>query len=269
MADSTVALKTETNAVADVAPMRDASTAFLAFLKNAASDPTTDMDKVERLFGMYERVELERKKSAYNRAMAMAQAEMAPVVKNQRNKQTSSNYADLAAIADAITPIYTRHGFGVSFSTKSAAEGLFGLVAEVTHEGGFDKRYEYEMPSAGKGLRGNDNMTPTHAFGTNITYLRRYAKLMIFDIATKDDADGNAPKQPATRQDGDDAPISEAQYKELSGLITETKTDIDKFLIVGGIQSLSELDVGGFKRARSMLLTKKAEQGKTKPAATS
>lgn len=220
--------------------------ALFQLIERAARDPNIDIDKLERLFSMYERLGNRRAEQAYNIAMAAAQAEMTPVVRNRKNPQTRSNYADLASLSDAITPIYAKHGFGVSFSTKTAPQGFLGIVAEVTHGGGFGKRYEYDVPTDGLGLKGNANMTPVQAFGSTISYGRRYAKLMIFDIATKDDVDGNAPKEAP-------AVVSDQQLADLQDAITSTGTNIDKFLKYYRIESLADLPASQLGSAMSQL----------------
>jgi hypothetical protein len=47
------------------------------------------------------------------------------------------------------------------------------------------------MPADGKGARGNDVMTKTHATGAAITYGKRYLLGMIFNLAVTRDDDGN------------------------------------------------------------------------------
>jgi hypothetical protein len=48
------------------------------------------------------------------------------------------------------------------------------------------------MPVDGKGAKGNDVMTKTHAFGSGASYGMRYLLKMIFNVAVgEDDDDGN------------------------------------------------------------------------------
>jgi hypothetical protein len=48
------------------------------------------------------------------------------------------------------------------------------------------------MPVDGKGARGGDVMTKTHAMGSGISYGMRYLLRMIFNLAIDQDDDGNA-----------------------------------------------------------------------------
>ena len=236
------------------APIEAQPDPILALIERLARDPNSDVEKVERLFGLREREFRARAEAAYNAAMAAAQAEMEPVARKHRNTQTNSFYADMAALAESITPIITKHGFGTSFSEFEAKKaGHIGVRIEVMHAGGFTKTYDYEVPTDAAGLKGNANKTATHAYGSTITYGRRYAKLCAFDVATKNDMDGN--RAPPDR--GPSGVITADQLAELQSLIKETGTDLARFLEYGNIQSLESIPAGQFASARDMLLTKK------------
>lgn len=185
--------------------------ALMRVIAQAASNPSCDIDKMERLFQMRERMQARDAESAFNSAMAACQAELIPVARNLKNKQTGSNYADLAAIAKEAMPVIHKHGFGITFSEfQSAKPDHLGIAGTVRHAAGHSERHEFNIPAAGAGLRGNANMTPTHAYASTTTYGRRYAQCCIFNIATEDD-DGNGGPQrqrPTER-------ITEQQAKDL------------------------------------------------------
>jgi len=106
-----------------------------------------------------------------------------------------------------LRPIYTKHGFGLSFNTaESPIADHIRIVCEVTHIGGGSKVYHIDMPNDGKGAKGGDVMTKTHATGAAITYGCRYLLKMIFNVAVgEDDTDGNMPGD-GVEKAGDDAP---------------------------------------------------------------
>lgn len=172
-------------AVANAGPL-------LTALARAAADPATDMDKMERLFAMHQAMVREEREAAFNAAMSRAQGAMETVVKNRRNDQTNSNYADLATINAAIKPIYTEHGFSISFDTADAPqEGYLRLVAILSHKDGHSRNYHLDMPPDDVGIKGSTNKTKVHATGSTNTYARRYLTCMAFNITTEDDNDGN------------------------------------------------------------------------------
>lgn len=174
----------------------DQSAALLSVIARAASDPSVDIDKMERLLAMQERVLERNAESAFNESMRGAQGEMRQVATDANNPQTRSRYATYAAIDAALRPIYTRHGFSISYGTADAPEGYVRVLAYVSHVGGHTRRYEAAMPADGKGAKGGDVMTKTHAFGAATSYGMRYLLKMIFNVAVGEyDLDGNDPGQ--------------------------------------------------------------------------
>lgn len=177
---------------AAIVPIKD-NAALMTAIAQAATDPNVDVDKMERLFAMHERMEARQAEQAFSDAMKAAQAEMPTVVKDRHNSQTNSDYATLDAINKAITPIYTRHGFSLSYDTEdSPLADHVRVVCHVLHSGGHSRTYRYDQPMDSAGIGGKVNKTPTHARGSAITYGRRYLVLMIFNLSTGYDDDGNA-----------------------------------------------------------------------------
>ena len=66
----------------DQLPGMPGPTTLLEVISRAASDPSVDIDKLERLMQMHERMQESAAKAAFNEAMAAAQAEMEPISKN-------------------------------------------------------------------------------------------------------------------------------------------------------------------------------------------
>lgn len=166
--------------------------AIIQMIERAARDPSVDLDKMERLFAMHERVQSRRAQEQFNAAMAAAQAEIAPVARNKKNEHSGAKYADLFAIADKALPIAHQHGFGLSFSEfKSEQPNCLGVACKVSHAGGHSERYEFNVPLDRAGSQGKVNKTETQAYGSTFTYGRRYATCGVFNIAITDDDGGS------------------------------------------------------------------------------
>ena len=161
-------------------------------IAEAASNPAIDVDKMERLWAMHEKLKNRADEEAFNAAMSRAQSEMGRVSADAANQQTRSTYATYAALDKAIRPVYTRHGFSISFNEgEGAPEGHARILAYVSC-GGHTRTYKLDMPNDGKGAKGGDVMTKTHATGSAHTYGRRYLLKDIFNIAIgENDDDGN------------------------------------------------------------------------------
>lgn len=181
-----------------LAPASEAS-ALIGAIERAARDPNVDVAKMERLFAMAKEVRREVAETAFNAAMNACQAEMRPIATDAENPQTHSKYATYAKLDRALRPIYTKHGFSISYDeADSPKPDHVRVLAYVSHSGGFTRPYRRDMPADGKGAKGGDVMTKTHATGAAHSYGSRYLLKGIFNIAIgEEDKDGNDPKPPA------------------------------------------------------------------------
>jgi len=246
----TALAKTDEARGAAVVQMND--DAALQRILDAARDPAVDVDKYERLMAMYERTKAAAKAEAYSRAMNAAQVGMTQISRDATNKQTSSKYATFAALDRDMRPIYTKHGFSLSFDTGDAPEGCVRVVCLVEHIGGGEKRPHIDIPADGKGAKGNDVMTKTHATMSAVTYGRRALLKMIFNIAETDDDGNNAAG----------GTISEEQIQQLRQLIIDVDADLPKFLAYLKVERLDELPAKNFDRAVQALERWAREAGK-------
>jgi hypothetical protein len=168
-------------------------TEVAAMFERLASNPDASVEKIERLMALWERGEARKAETAFNAAMSQAQTEMRRVAADAENPQTRSRYASYAALDRALRPIYTKHGFGLSFDTgHDAPPDTVRVLCYATHADGHARTYHVDMPADGKGAKGGDVMTKTHAAGSAVTYGMRYLLKMIFNVAIgEDDDDGN------------------------------------------------------------------------------
>jgi hypothetical protein len=180
-------------------PASDASTGVEMF-ERLARDPNASVEKIERLMALWERAEGRKAEAQFNSAMSAAQKEMRSVAADAWNPQTKSRYASYEALDRDVRPVYARHGFGLSFDTGDAPQpDQVRVLAYVTHDAGHARTYRLDMPADGKGAKGGDVMTKTHATGAAMTYGMRYLLKMIFNIAVgegDDDGNGAAGKPP-------------------------------------------------------------------------
>lgn len=237
-----VAIK-ESHAVAD-----SETVSFVNMIERAARDPNVDVDKLERLLAIQDRMVARTAEQAFNAAMTAAQTEMRPVAADANNPQTKSRYASYMALDRALRPIYTKHGFALSFNTADgAADGYVRVTCDVSHSGGHSKSYKIDMPADGKGAKGGDVMTKTHATGSAATYGMRYLLKMIFNIVVGDD-DGNSASGDA---------ITEKQATELRDLIDEVNADLPRFLKYMRVESLDALPAAKYQQAVALLNAKR------------
>lgn len=168
------------------------SAALIQLIARAASDPAVDIDKMERLMQMHERMTAKKSEMSFNAAMTSAQSEMRAISADAENPQTRSKYASYAKLDSHLRPIYTRHGFSLSFDEGDSKPDMVRVVCIVSHIEGHSRSYHRDIPADGKGAKGGDVMTKTHAAGAAGSYGARYLLRGIFNVAIgESDTDGN------------------------------------------------------------------------------
>ena len=197
-------------------PSSNEAGSLIRAITTAASDPNVDIEKMERLWAMVERVKDREREEAFNAAMNKAQSEMGRVSADAANPQTKSLYATYGKLDAKVRPVYTKHGFSISFNEGDGApEGHVRILAYVSHAAGHTRTYKADLPNDGKGAKGGDVMTKTHATGSAHTYGRRYLLKDIFNIAIgEEDNDGNGDGDDEHDPDGLDLWRAEAMKGE-------------------------------------------------------
>lgn len=208
-----------------------------------------DVEKLRELLTLKREFDADMARKAFHEAFAACQAEIPAVLRNKNNSQTQSRYADLAAIEAVAAPVIARHGLSVRFfPVKSDMAEHYGVDCIVSHRQGHSESYHADVPADGTGLKGNANKTATHAFGSTMSYGRRYLLCMIFNIATTDDDDGNTASK-------GNANISEAQYVELQGLIDQAGIAESVVLTAEKVAALHFLSERRFASVKAKLET--------------
>jgi len=173
-------------------PVVSEATAMLQIIERASRDPTVDVDKMERLMAMHERIVAKQAEAQFNDALTACQKECGTISADATNPQTRSRYATYAKLDKALRPIYTRHGISISYGTEDTPKPECVRVIAYVSRGGHTRIYRVDMPADGKGAKGGDVMTKTHATGAAMSYGARYLLKSIFNISIgEEDDDGN------------------------------------------------------------------------------
>jgi hypothetical protein len=226
--------------------------AIVHMIERAARDPSVDIDKLERLIAMRERMDASERERAFDTALALAQAEMRPVAADANNPQTRSRYASYHALDKAVRPIYTKHGFSLSFDTGDGAPEAHVRVLCRVSCAGHTRMHHIDMPADGKGAKGGDVMTKTHAAGSAVSYGSRYLLKMIFNIAVgESDDDGNRAST------GD--VLNAEQLANVQSLIVETGSDIARFCKYFKVERIEDISARKYVDAVRMLEAKRGQ----------
>lgn len=171
---------------------------LLAVIERAATNKDIDVDKMGKLLDMHERICRTQAEAAFNDAMRVVQEEIPRIHRDAVNPTTNSKYARLESLLKIVVPIYTQHGFSLSFGTgECPLPGHYRITCVVSHKAGHSRNYQCDIPADTTGMKGSLNKTATHGFGSTMSYGRRYLTLLVFNIALvneDDDAGGDGKK---------------------------------------------------------------------------
>lgn len=226
--------------------------AVLQIIERAARDPSVDIGKMRELLAMRNEIMAFEAKRDFQMAMTAAQIEMRPVLVNATNDQTKSKYVTFEALDGAIRPIYTRHGFALSFGTDSSPlADHIRITCQISHIGGHAENRHIDMPCDGKGAKGGDVMTKTHAVGAATSYGRRYLEAMIFNLTITKDDDGNRASVGEMTMT-----ITADQFRELQDLLEESGSKEADMLAYIKAASVEEMTLAQYAKAKSAMVHK-------------
>lgn len=206
---------------------------FVEMVERLATNEAVDTDKLQKLVDIQMQVMDRNAEAEFNAAMSRVQANLPTVTKDAENQHTHSTFARHEAISRAIKPIYTSEGFSTTFSQgKADTEGYMRIKGLLRHRDGHKEPYWIDLPPDDKGSQGNVNKTALHAAGSTFTYGRRYLTLLMFDVATGDDTDGNLPV----------AGLNDDQALNIQSLLEELPKDTQEgFWDKAHVKSLDDL----------------------------
>lgn len=247
-----VAQRAETNVAAH--PASD-TTSLLQVISRAASDPTVDIDKMERLLQMHERMMERSAKAAFTSALADMQPKL-PVIERKgmirvpaKDGKTGHEtpYALWEDINEAIRPLLAAHGFALTFRVKKDADRV-EVTGVLSHREGHSEETTLSLPMDSTGSKNN-----VQAIGSSVQYGKRYTGSALLNITTRGEDDDAKAADAAIA-------INDQQREELTALLDDTATDEARFYAFFEIEYLAELPAKRFGEAKAMLETKKARK---------
>lgn len=159
--------------------------AIIQVIERAAMNPNVDIDKMERLLQMQERVIERNAKAAFNAAFARMQPDLPAIEKN--GKSNNGAYGLWEDIQGGIQPVLAKHGFALSFKTKVEQDAIT-VTAILHHEEGHDDSTDLKLPTDKSGSK-----NAVQAVGSSVSYGKRYAACALLNIRVGgEDDDGSA-----------------------------------------------------------------------------
>lgn len=241
---------------------------MLAGFKKALANPEAPIERLRELIQLQKDLQKENARLEFNAAMSRVQQKIVPVVKNKYNKQTESYYADLNAICEMVTPIYSAEGFSVSYgtgaldpSTPPVPPNFTRTIQTLAHHAGFERVYYIDLPIDNAGKDGKTNKTIMHGTKSSHSYARNILITMAFNIAQKGvDDDGNAAGG-RLREDEVER-ISEGQHGQLVDLLSEKNLSPKWLASTLRVDDLEELEADRFEVAVNTIAKQRAQPAK-------
>jgi len=213
---------------------------MLSIIAAAAANPAVDVAKMKELLAMQREIEVSEQERAFNAAMHAAQSEMPRIARDK--KADRFQYATLENVSLKIDPIARAHGFVLSYGTlPPTTPGNIAMYVDVMHVGGAVRRYTApEIKPDTVGLKDGKNKTDTQGAGASISYMRRYLKLMVFDVVVAgEDTDGKRKRAADF--------ITQEQVELLVEQLEAVECPREKFLAFMKVDKLADIPAAHFR----------------------
>ena len=230
---------------------------FVSMIERLAANPEVDVSKIEQIMNLQERVLDRDAAKAFNADMVACQGAIKVVRENKKNAQTRSTYADLTAILKSIKPVYTSHGFALSFYEGTTdKENHVRVMVDIMHTEGHSKTRFKDFTIDNVGIKGSVNKTNIHGNQSAFMYGRRVLTCMIFNVPTgENDDDGNAA--------GGTMYINDDQQSKITDmLIAIYGDDHSPFLEYIGVSSVDQIPANQYDEHSNGLKSILAKRGK-------
>jgi len=204
------------------APPSDGLSTLLTLIERVALDPRADVEKLESMMAMYERLKAKEAELAYNAAKGRILKNLAgiKIVKNrsvlceidkgrpQEGTREAFKYAPLEEIDKHLRPLLAEEDMDLSYSDQPGEDGGILIRGRLKHLPGGHYEDSF-MPAPLDTTGGKSNV---QAVGSTNSFLRRYVVCNIFNMVVVGDDD-----------DGTGGTIDEAQAKTILELLKKAK----------------------------------------------
>ncbi len=213
--------------------------AILDVIARAAKDPSVDVEKLERLLAIQERLLAEQRRTAYMAAMARLQERLPQIAKSgsilNKTGLVTSRFAKIEDIDAVVRPLIAADGFSLSFNSKDAGARGTEYSCTMSHSDGHSETKTLTLPPDTFQFR-----TAAQNAGSNVSYARRYLLSMHLNLITRDeDNDGAGPSPP----------ISAEQAERLRAELAEVGGTEARFLNWIAAPTFEEIPQANFARA--------------------
>lgn len=167
---------------------------FIGMIERVAANKDVDVNKLEKLLDMQERIMGKNAEMAFNRDMALMQAELPTISEKGEikvNDVVRSKYARFEDINEAVKPVLQKHGFAINFKTDTTG-GAVKVTGLLTHREGHRETTDMTLPVDVSGSK-----NPVQAIGSSVSYGKRYVMEALLNLTSRgQDDDGQKAMMP-------------------------------------------------------------------------
>jgi hypothetical protein len=228
------------------------SSPTLALIERVVRDPSVDVEKLERILAMQERLLAKEAEQQFNGAKARIKKNLADVriVKNravlynivkdhpEKGQAEAFKYAPLEEIHKHLAPLLTDEDMDLSYSDEPQPDGRISCRGRLKHlpSGHYEDSF---MAGPMDTTGGKSNI---QAVGSTNSYLRRYIACNIFNIVVVGDDD-----------DGTGGTIDEGQVRYIRDLLKQCGRDEAGLAKYMRVSSIEEIPFRNYRKATSAL----------------
>lgn len=239
---------TAVQVLTETPPVVGEAAAIIQMIERAALNPAVDIDKMERLLQMQERVMERQARAAYVTALSEMQP-LLPVITERggikdRAGKVQSTYALWEDINDAIRPLLAQHGFALSFRVGSEPDKIT-VTGVLSHREGHQEQTTMSLP-----LDASGSKNAVQAVGSSTSYGKRYTTQALLNLTSRgEDDDGKLAGMGAT--------LTPDQISEVQALLEDVGADKDRWLKFIGYENIASILGADYQKAIASLEAKR------------
>lgn len=224
-------------------PRVDGGQTLLDIIARAASDPATDVDKLERLVALYDRHVAREAHAAYTAALAVMQPLLPEIAEHgeitDKAGDVQSTYALWEDVQSAIKPILGEHGFALTFAVDHTDNKLL-VTAKLSHRQGHVETTTMALP-----LDTSGSKNTVQSYGSSTSYGMRYTARALLNLTSRGEDDDGV--QGGTKL------VNEGELAILNALAQRTSVDLVRFCAHLRVPSLDQLPARRYREAEGKL----------------
>lgn len=226
--------------------------ALISLIERLATDPNVDVERVERMYAMYERAAARNARAAYDEALAQMQHELPTIAKKgaiKHGDKLIAKYALWEDIVPAVMPVLGQHGFSLTFRI-TGDDRTMTITGILAHREGHREETTITLPhDTGPGRNA------VQARGSSTSYGKRYVAGALLNLVSAEerDDDGNAAQAPAT--------VTPEQIAKIEAELKKTGGNVDKFCAHYKVETIADLPAAKYAGALAAIARSAAARG--------